>query len=233
MPLMNKSVDDIRAYLLAESDEKYRIFQSRLMPTVDKERIIGVRSPILRKYAKELLSEGGYADFLASLPHKYYEEDNLHAFLIEGIEDFEECISALDRFLPYVDNWATCDSMRPKVLNENPTMLRRAADRWIESGDEYTVRYGIEVYMTYFLDGHFEPDILSHIASIKSEHYYVKMMVAWFFATALAKQYDAALPYLEGRALDRWTHNKTVRKAIESYRISDEKKAHLRTLTEK
>ena len=228
---MNKINDKIRNHLFTLSDSEYRDFHARLMPTVDKEKIIGIRIPNLRKYAKELIGEGGYEPFLLNLPHKYYEENNLHAFLIEGIKDFDECISALDAFLPFVDNWATCDSMRPKALIKNPDRLREHADKWIDTGEEYTVRYGIGIYMTYFLDERFEPDYILRIASIKSEYYYVKMMIAWFFATALAKQYEQTIPYIEKRLLDSWVHNKTIRKAIESYRISPENKEYLRTLT--
>ena len=230
VPPMNK-ITEIREALFAMREEKYRDFQASLMPTVDKSKIIGVRTPLLRSYAKKLYKSEDIKTFLEDLPHEYYEENNLHAFLIGEIRDFDDCLFALNSFLPYVDNWATCDSMRPRALKGDIERLRTSADLWIATGEEYTVRYGIEVYMCYLLDEKFEESVLEKIASIKSEHYYVKMMIAWFFATALAKQYESAIKYIESGILDAWIHNKAIRKSIESYRIPSDRKDYLRTLT--
>jgi 3-methyladenine DNA glycosylase AlkD len=226
-------ITQIRERLFSMRDDNYRDFQAALMPTVDREKIIGVRIPMLRSYARELCKTGEYEAFLHDLPHKYYEENNLHAFLIEGIRDFDECLEALEVFLPYVDNWATCDSLRPKVLKKDIKRLRAMADRWIDSGEEYTVRYGIGVYMCYLLDESFDKSVLSRVAEIKSEHYYVRMMIAWFFATALAKQYGSAIKYIENGTLNTEIHNKAIQKSIESHRISKDKKDYLRTLRKK
>jgi 3-methyladenine DNA glycosylase AlkD len=211
-------------------DEKYRIFQSRLMPTVDKSKIIGVRTPLLRSLAKSL-DEKEAKEFMSKLPHRYYEEDNLHAFLIERIKDFDECVAELDRFLPYVDNWATCDSMTPRILKSDLPLLLFHIDRWIDSGRCYAMRYGIGLMLKFYLEPDtFSAEHLSRAACVHSEEYYVKMMVAWYFATALAKQYEATLPYIEGDFLDEWTRRKTVQKARESLRISDERKKYLSSL---
>lgn len=219
---------DIQKILFSLQDKKYRDFNAKLIPTVDKSTVIGVRIPDLRKYAKELHKNGQGADFIKKLPHKYFEENNLHAFLIEKITDFDSVVNELDRFLPYVDNWATCDSMNPKVLAQYPEKTKEQALRWICSEHTYTVRYGIGLLMRYFLDDNFTTDILETVATIRSDEYYVNMMIAWFFATVLAKQYDAAIPYITEYRLDKWCHNKTIRKAIESYRITDDQKCFLR-----
>ncbi len=216
--------------LFEMQDSEYREFHSKLMPTVPKELIIGVRTPDLRKLAKEI-SKTPYAEsFTDILPHKYYEENNLHAFLIETIKDFDECITVLDRFLPYVDNWATCDMMRPKIFKNHLPELLSHIKIWIKSDDIYTVRFAIEMLMCYYLDDNYSREYSDMVAEIRSDEYYIKMMQAWYFATALAKQYDEIIPYLEENRLDSDTHNKTIRKAIESYRISDECKSYLKTL---
>jgi len=168
--------------------------------------------------------------FLEALPHFYFEENQLHAFLLSEMKDFAACLKAVERFLPYIDNWATCDQLSPKVFRKHRQELRDAVWRWIDSGQTYAVRFGIKMLMDHFLDGDFEPVYLEMTASVRSEEYYVRMMVAWYFATALAKQYDAALPYIENRRLDPWTHNKTIQKAVESYRIRPEQKEYLRGL---
>lgn len=221
---------DIVKRLFELQDTAYRDFHSRLVPTLDKETIIGVRIPALRAFAKELSKSEDIDLFLNSLPHKYYEENNLHAFIIEGISDFDECVKALDKFLPYVDNWATCDSLRPKCFRGNEERLHLKALHWIEDDRVYVKRFGIGVLMNHFLDEHFEECYLEAVSVIRSDEYYINMMIAWFFATALAKQYDKAVVYLEQHRLDVWTHNKTIRKAIESYRITQEQKAYLKTL---
>lgn len=219
--------DEIRKKLVSMAEDEYRDFSSKLMPTVEKSRVLGVRVPLIRKYAKELSDCGG---FMRDLPHKYFEEDNLHAFLIEREKDFDRCIALLNEFLPYVDNWATCDSMKPKVLRKEPEKLSSHIERWIASGETYTVRFGINLLMSFYLDENFDGRYPALVAGVKSEEYYVNMMRAWYFATALAKQWEEALPYIEGRMLDPWTHNKAVQKSIESYRITDAQKEYLRAL---
>lgn len=222
--------EKVRNDLFSMQDLKYRDFHARLIPTVDKEHIIGVRTPQLRKYAAEFAKTPEAKEFLKSLPHCYYEENNLHGFLIEKIGDFQETVRAVEEFLPYVDNWATCDMMSPKIFKKHLPELSGVIKSWIASGDTYTVRFGIGQLMNHYLDGAFSPEYPELVAGICSEEYYVKMMVAWYFATALAKQYDAVLPYLKDLRLDVWTHNKTIQKAVESYRISPEQKVFLRTL---
>ena len=221
---------ELQERLFAIQDESYRDFQCKLMPTVAREVVIGVRTPKLRALAKNLRGTWEATAFLSALPHRYYEENNLHAFLIEQITDFDACVAALDAFLPYVNNWATCDSMNPKVLGKQKDRLLPVIERWLDSKDTYAVRFGIKQLMTWFLDADFEERYLARVSRIRSEEYYVNMMIAWYFATALAKQYTATLPYLEEHRLPDWIHSKTVRKAIESYRISKEQKDHLRTL---
>ncbi len=220
---------EIQRQLFELQDQKYRQFHSRLMPTIAAERVIGVRTPVLRKFAKEYARTPEAEIFLKILPHKYYEENNVHGFLIEGRKDLNECIEELDRFLPYVDNWATCDLMAPKVFKKNLPELLGHIERWIASGETYTVRFGLGTLMRYYLDEEFKPEYLEMAAAVRSREYYVNMMVAWYFATALAKQYEAAVPYFETPRLDRWTHNKAIQKAVESYRITEEQKAYLRT----
>lgn len=216
--------------LFEMQDLKYRDFSHSLMPTVDKEKVIGVRTPALRKLAKEFFKDKNIKNFMSYLPHRYYEENNLHAFMIEQIKDFDTAISEIDRFLPYVDNWATCDCMSPKAFKKDLDRLLIKTDKWLASTHTYTVRYGICTLMRYYLDDRFSPDLLKKVAEIRSDEYYINMMIAWYFATALAKQYDEALPYISERKLDKWTHNKAIQKAIESYRVPDEHKAHLKTL---
>lgn len=223
-------MDVIRGRLLSMGEEKYRDFSSKLMPTVSKEKIIGIRTPILRKYAKNLKE---YEAFLLELPHKYYEEDNLYAFLIERETDFDKCIKKLDLFLPYVDNWATCDGMKPKVLKKYPEKLLFHIKKWMKSEETYVVRYGINLLMSFYLEKYFDESYLTMVAEVKSDEYYINMMRAWYFATALALQYDASVRIIENQVLDIWTHNKAIQKAIESRRITDEKKAYLRTLKRK
>lgn len=217
-----------RLFLL--SDPVYRDFQSRLIPMVDRETIIGVRTPHLRLLAKELAGSEEAGRFLASLPHRYYEENNLHGMLIEQMHSFDAAIDALDAFLPYVDNWATCDLISPKIFRKQLPELLPHIRRYMASEHIYTVRFGIGMLLKHYLDETFDPEYLEWVASVRSEEYYVKMMVAWYFATALAKKWDAALPYLAERKLDEWVHNKTIQKAIESYRISDAKKAELKMM---
>ncbi len=221
---------DIQKKLFEMQDTAYRDFHSRLMPGTDKEKVIGVRTPELRKYAKQLYGTPEADKFLSQLPHRYYEEDNLHAFLIEQIKDYGEVISKLDEFLPYVDNWATCDMMKPKIFKSHLPELKEKCFEWIESEHTYTVRFGIVMLMTLFLENEFDIAIPEKISQIRSQEYYVKMAVAWYFATALAKRYDETIPFIKSNKLDLWTHNKAIQKAKESYRIRQEHKDFLNTM---
>ena len=220
-----------RLFSLAEAE--YRDFMRKLIPNVAPERVLGIRTPVLRNYAKELGKTPDAAVFLGELPHKYYEEDNLHAFLLEGIKDFDECIALLDEFLPFVDNWATCDSMKPKGFQKHKAKLLVPIRRWIGSGETYAVRFAVELLMNLYLDEDFAPEFPELVAAIKSEEYYVNMMAAWYFATALAKRYDEILPYISERRLSPWVHQKTIQKAVESYRLSDEQKTELRSFRDR
>lgn len=227
-----KTLPDIRARLQALSDPAYRAFQSALIPTVPETKVLGIRLPALRALSDEL-NRGNPAladEFMRDLPHMTYDEDNLHALFILHITDFDACTTALDAFLPYIDNWATCDTLVPKAFKKNLPALLTHIDRWMASGQTYSVRFAIGTLMRFYLDESFAPAFPARVAEIISEEYYVNMMIAWYFATALAKQYDAVLPYIENRALARWTHNKAIQKAIESRRVPDERKVYLRTL---
>lgn len=221
---------DIRQTLFSLQDPGYKAFQCKLMPTVSPDAVIGVRIPELRRLARSLRGSQESEAFLHSLPHGYYDENNLHGFLLEHIRDFDACILALDSFLPHVDNWATCDLMNPPVLARHLPELLPHIRRWMESDHPYTVRFGMELLMRHYLTDAFSPEYLQMAAEVESQEYYVNMMAAWFFATALAKQYDSAIVYLEQQRLPLWTHNKTIRKALESDRISPEKKLYLKTL---
>ncbi len=221
---------EIRGRLFSLSDEKYKTFHSKLMPTVAPEKIIGVRTPVLRKFADELYKSAEYEDFMFDLPHRYYEEDNLHGFLIEKLKDFDECAAETEKLLPFIDNWATCDMLRPKAFKYEPEKLEEKILKWISSDKAYTVRYGIGCLLSYFLDENFSQEHLKIVSEIESREYYVNMMIAWYFATALAKQFDSAIVYIERRKLPEWVHKKTIQKAIESSRISDETKAYLKKL---
>ena len=220
----------IRETLFSLREEEYAAFQAKLIPNVAPERVIGVRTPALRKLAKTLRGSGQAEEFLKALPHEFFEENNLHAFLLCEMKDFEACVQAVEDFLPYVDNWATCDQMSPGVFRKNKQALLPHIRRWIASEQCYTRRFGIGMLMSHFLDEDFREEYLSLVSDIRSEEYYVNMMIAWYFATALAKQYEAALPYLENRRLAPWVHNKAIQKALESFRVSDEHKNYLRTL---
>lgn len=212
------------------SDPTYRDFHAGLIPNISPETILGVRMPALRKLARELRGSAEAQEFMAALPHEYYDENCLHGLLINDIKDFGATVSALDAFLPYVDNWAVCDLISPRSFKSRPPELAAHVRRWLESSHSYTVRFGIGVLMSFYLDVGFEPAQLEAVAERCCEEYYVNMMVAWYFATALAKQPEAALPYIENRRLSRWTHNKAIQKSIESRRIPDETKTYLKTL---
>lgn len=228
--MMSNLETSIQTRLFALQDLKYREFHCKLMPTVAPERVIGVRTPELRKLAKELFKEPETAEFLKMLPHSYYDENNLHGFLVEQIRDYSAAVAAIDDFLPYVDNWATCDLMNPKVFKKHRPELLGEIQKWMASDRTYTIRFGIGMLMTHFLDEDFAPESPAWVADIRSEEYYVNMMIAWYFATALAKRWDAVIPYIQQNRLDKWVHNKAIQKAVESYRITDEQKDYLRTL---
>jgi hypothetical protein len=223
-------LDEIRDKLFKMQDIGYRDFNSKLIPTVKKEDMIGVRTPELRKYAKKLLKEEGVEDFLHSLPHKYFDENQLHAFIISEIKDFKLCIDELINFLPYLDNWATCDQLSPKIFKKYRNDLLPHIYEWLKSDKTYTVRFGIGMLMEHFLDEDFKSEYPEMVAAVRSEEYYINMMTAWYFATALAKQYESILPFIEGNKLDTWTHNKSIQKAIESNRINAEQKNYLKGL---
>ncbi len=223
-------VQEIRDRLFALQDPEYRLFQSKLMPTVDPARVIGVRIPDLRKLSRELAGTEQAAAFVRQLPHDYYEENNLHGFLIVSLRDYGETVAALEAFLPYVDNWATCDLLHPRAFDKRPEALPDQLFRWLQSDRTYTVRFAMGMLMSLYLDEAFRPEYADWIAGIKSEEYYVNMMAAWYFATALAKRWDDVFPYLTDHRLPVWTHNKAIQKAIESRRISPEQKQILRSL---
>ena len=220
----------IQENLFQLQDLGYRNFHSKLMPNVCKDKIIGVRVPQLRKFAKELNKSELKAEFLNTLPHKYYEEDNLHAFLIEQIKDYDECIFALDKFLLFVDNWATCDMMTPKVLGTNTEKLYEKIEEWAKSEHIYTVRFAIVTLMKFFMNERLDKKHLNLLLSIKSDEYYINMAIAWYIATALASRWDIVIPYIEKQKFDKWVHNKAIQKAVESYRITKEQKEYLKTL---
>lgn len=219
--------------LFLMGDTSYKRFISGLIPTLPQESILGIRTPMLRKYAKELDGSPEAMVFIQKLPHKYYEENNLHAFLIEGIKDFDTAVQALNALLPHVDNWSTCDSLCPKVLKKHPEELLPHIRRWLASDHVYTVRFGIELLMKFYLDGYFSADYPLWVANIISDEYYIRMMQAWYFATALAKQYQATIPYIAQRRLSPWVHNKAIQKAVESKRISQETKDFIKTFRRK
>ena len=223
-------VQEIRDRLFALQDPEYRLFQSRLMPTVDPACVIGVRIPDLRKLSRELAGTEQAAAFVRQLPHDYYEENNLHGFLIASLRDYGETVAALESFLPHVDNWATCDLLHPRAFDKRPEALPDQLFRWLQSDRTYMVRFAMGMLMSLYLDEAFRPGYADWIAGIKSEEYYVNMMAAWYFATALAKRWDDVFPYLTDHRLPVWTHNKAIQKAIESRRISPEQKQILRSL---
>lgn len=221
-------MEEIQKQLFELQDMAYRDFHSRLMPDIDKETVIGIRVPMLRKYAKSIAGTELSEKFIKELPHRYYEENNLHMMLITGIKDYEKCLSEIERFLPYIDNWATCDFPAPKCFEDHKEELLPVIKRWIASSETYTVRYGIGMLMRLYLDEDFDPEYVRLVVGVKSDEYYVNMMIAWYMATALAKQWDAVIPYIEDHCMSDWVHRKTIQKAVESYRITDEQKKYLK-----
>lgn len=220
----------VREKLFSMQDLKYKEFHSKLMPTVESDLVIGVRTPELRKFAKEFLKTDMAGEFLQTLPHKYYEENNLHAFMISSLKDFDETVEYLNVFLSFVDNWATCDMMRPVVFKKHRPELLTEIEKWLKSDEPYTIRFAIEMLMVHFLEEDFSIFYPQKVAEIRSDEYYVKMMVAWYFATALAYRYEEILPFIKNKNLDPWTHNKAIQKSVESYRITTEQKEYLKTL---
>lgn len=224
---------EIQKELFSLQDKEYMKFLSKLTPNVPEDTIIGVRIPEIRKLAKKLVKNNEYEDFLKELPHKYYDENLLHGAIISENKDFENCIELLNSFLPFVDNWAVCDTISPKIFKKHKKELIEKIKEWSQSDKTYTCRFGVEMLMTHFLDEDFKKEYLEMVANIHSEEYYVKMVIAWFFATALAKQWDYAVIYLENNRLDVWVHNKTIQKARESLRILEDKKGYLKRLKRK
>ena len=222
--------DDILAELFRLQDKKYADFQSKLLPTLETDRIIGVRTPELRTFSKKLVKDKDINLFLQFLPHQYFDENQLHAFIISQEKDFDKCIKEIEAFIPFIDNWAACDQLSPKVFKKEPEKLIPYICKWIKSDKVYTVRFAIGMLMQNFLDDKFDTKYADMVAVIRTEEYYINMMIAWYFATALAKQYDLILPYLEDKKLDDWTHNKTIQKSIESNKITSDQKDHLKTL---
>ena len=216
--------------LVACGSAEYKEFQSKLVPNIPSDLILGVRTPDMRKIVKEIKGTKEAEDFLKELPHKYYEENLVHFFLIACIKDFDECVRETERFLPYVDCWPVSDQSSPKVFSKNHDKLPAIIKKWIDSDHVYTARFGIRILMNEFLGEDFKPEYPEWVAAKKGEDYYIKMMIAWYFATALAKRYEETVPYIEQKKLDPWTHKKAIQKAIESYRVSDEHKAYLKTL---
>ena len=219
----------IQDKLYALQDTKYRDFQGKLIPTVAPDTIIGVRTPDLRALAKELAKKEDIGTFLDALPHTYFDENQLHAFILSELKDYGQCIQRINEFLPYIDNWATCDQLSPKAFKKHKTELLKEIKNWLQSDKTYTVRFAVGMLMQHYLDGDFDSAYPKLVAAIRSDEYYINMMIAWYFATALAKQYDAIIPYIEQKKLDPWTHNKAIQKAVESYRITPEQKEYLKT----
>ena len=222
--------EEIRNGLFDLQDSQYRDFQAKLIPSASADKMIGVRTPVLRKLAKDLAKRKEIGGFLNDLPHRYFDENQLHAFIISQLKDYEQCMDEVIRFLPYIDNWATCDQLSPKIFRKHRPKLIDQIRKWIISDRTYTIRFGIGMLMEHFLDEDYDPAYPEMVACIRSDEYYVNMMIAWYFATALAKRYDSILPFIKNRRLDPWTHNKTIQKARESYRISPEQKEYLKAL---
>ena len=221
---------EIQELLFAKQDTKYRDFQAPLFPNINKEKMIGVRTPELKKLAKELYGKELANEFIETLPHQYFDENQLHAFIISLIKDYQTCLKEVEKFLPFIDNWGTCDQLSPKVLAKHKDELIVAIKKWLKSKHTYTVRFAIGLLLGLYLDDSFKEEYMELISNIKSEEYYINMMIAWFFATALAKQYKTAIKYIEEKKLSFWVHNKTIQKAVESYRINDEQKVYLKSL---
>ena len=229
---MHNDITPIQERLFTFQDTGYKAFNKKLLPTVDENTMIGIRMPVLQKFAKEFfrMEPECVADFMNSVPHQYFEENNLHAFFIENISDFDTAIKETERFLPFIDNWATCDSFAPRIFKKYPDAVYQKILQWIQSDHPYTVRYAIGLLLSNYLDEQFRPEMLELVSGVRSSEYYINMMIAWYFSFALIKQYDTAISYIEKKKLDPFTHRKTIQKAVESRRISVEIKAYLKTL---
>lgn len=225
-----KVEDKVVENLFELQDLDYKNFQKKLMPTISADDIIGIRIPVLRKFAKEFARTKYKEDFLNNLPHKYYDENNLHALLIENIKEYDKCIEKLELFLPYIDNWATCDLLSPKIFKNHPKKVYQKIKIWIKSKNTYTVRFAIVTLLSNYLDDEFKEEMLEIVKGVKSKEYYINMAIAWYFSIALVKQYDSAIKIIEEKSLDKFVHNKSIQKAIESYRIDKKTKDYLRTL---
>lgn len=223
-------MDKIREILFSNQDLKYRDFNSSLVPNVEKEKFIGVRTPVLRKLAKEMFKDGSYKEFIRELPHVYYEENNLHACILANFIDLDELIKELDIFLPYIDNWGTCDLLSPKIFKKKHDLVLDKVKEWTKSKDVYTIRFGIVTLLNFYLDDYFTDEINEIVLKIENDDYYVKMAQAWYYSYALIKQYKATIYIFKENKLDKWVHNKAIQKAIESLRIDNETKVYLRTL---
>jgi len=223
-------VEKIIDVLFNNQDLKYRDFHSSLIPNIEKERFIGVRTPVLRKLAKEVIKDGSYKEFIKELPHFYYEENTLHSCILSLIKDLDELIIEIDKFLPFVDNWATCDLMSPKAFAKDQKRILNKVKEWINTKDVYSIRFGIVTLLSFYLDDNFKDEINELVLSIKSDEYYVNMAISWYFSYALIKQYDKTIDIFKMNKLDKWVHNKSIQKAIESFRIDKEKKNYLRSL---
>jgi len=223
---MNKLIDS----LFLHQDLKYRDFHSKLVPNIEKQRFIGVRTPILRKIAKELVRDGSYKKFIKDLPHYYYEENTLHSCILSLFKDLDELLIELDKFLPYIDNWATCDLLSPKAFKKDLNRILDKVKEWINTKDVYSIRFGIVILLRFYLDDIFSDEINEIVVNIKSSDYYVNMAIAWYFSYALIEQYDSTISIFENKVLDKWIHNKSIQKAIESYRINENTKNYLRSL---
>ena len=222
---------EIRNRLFELKDEKYKEFTLKLIPGLEPDNVIGVRTPKVAQLTKEIIKSGDYSSFLDDCPHKYYEEMGIHVAIINSMKDNDSVIREIDRYKTKNDNWATCDGIKPrKAFSKNCDRLIIDAKRWIKSEHIYTKRFGIEMIMNFFLDDNFKREYNDLVASIRSDEYYINMMIAWYFATALAKQYNDTIPFIENRRLDEWTHKKTIQKARESYRITEEQKEYLKSL---
>ena len=222
--------EEIREELFRLQDRAYGAFQRKLIPTVDPDTLIGVRTPDLRRYARQLAKREEITAFLEDLPHRYFHENQLHAFILSESKDYTWCAAEVSRFLPYVDNWATCDQLSPRVFRKHRPELLEKIREWISAEETYTVRFAIGMLMEHFLVEDFDPAYPELVANLRSEEYYVNMMIAWYFATALAKQYEAIIPYIEKCRLSLWTHNKAIQKSVESNRIPAERKEYLKSL---
>ena len=222
--------DEIVTELFKMRDADYAQFQGKLIPTVSSDRVIGVRTPALRAFAKDLYKDPDIDEFLCTTPHQYFDEDQLHAFVISLEKDFDKCIALVEEFLPFIDNWATCDQLSPKCFKKEQKKLLSYIKVWIKSNHTYTVRFAIGMLMQHYLDDGFKTEYADMVAEVRSDEYYINMMIAWYFATALAKQYESIVPYIEERRLAVWVHNKAIQKSVESYRITAEQKEYLKTL---